>query len=162
VKAKGPFLLVRREVTELVGRFRQLHDDDPEAGGILLGIRKEGGHIEVVSATEPAAGDNRKRYFFFRDSKGHKEKADEAWAASNGYCHYLGEWHSHAEDHPSPSCLDRFEWIKLANQVKPIPLVMVIVGRRGMWVGTADRKSVRESRPLYNGVGMQQGLSTLK
>lgn len=145
---RGRFILIRPAVIELMDRFRQRGSDDPEAGGVLIGIRKKGGHIEVMSATEPMPGDNRKLFSFSRDIYGHKEKADDAWLASMGVHHYMGEWHSHAEDQPSPSFLDRLEWRKLVRHVKPLPLVAVIVGRVGLWVGVVDQKGIKECRSL--------------
>ncbi|MBU4046695.1 MAG: Mov34/MPN/PAD-1 family protein, partial [Gammaproteobacteria bacterium] len=58
------------------------------------------------------------------------------WAASQGTVRYLGEWHTHPEDHPHPSNLDRTEWQRLsAGRRDKRPLLAIIVGRKSLYVG---------------------------
>ncbi len=44
---------------------------------------------------------------FFRNVKKAQRIAEHAWKESNGERLYLGEWHTHPEDVPSPSRDDR-------------------------------------------------------
>lgn len=37
---------------------------------------------------------------------------DEAWRRSGGVTTYLGEWHTHPEEVPAPSVIDRIGWAK--------------------------------------------------
>lgn len=128
----GRLVVVSALVIKLVARYRQLKAGDPESGGILIGLRR-GEHFEITSATIPQADDKRTRFRFERVERGHADALKKRWAASMGTENYLGEWHTHPEDHPSPSSIDVSEWqraAKLHNQ----PLVMLIVGRKSTYV----------------------------
>ena len=91
----------------------QASDADCEAGGLLLGS-VHGAHMLIEQATVPTAWDKRFRYLFERMPFGHKAIALSRWTASQGTVRYLGEWHTHPEDYPHPSGLDRSEWNRLA------------------------------------------------
>ena len=105
-----------------------------EAGGILLGTI-HGSNILVTEATIPTTWDKRFRFFFERLAFGHRTVALLRWRGSSGTIRYVGEWHTHPEDHPNPSGMDRDEWNKLSKQRKDKrPLLAVIVGRRALHV----------------------------
>ncbi len=106
-----------------------------EAGGILLGYRR-GDHFEVIHATEPSEIDKRSRFHFVREAKYHSEIASKLWAKSNGTINYIGEWHTHPEETPTPSSLDINEWKKLTMKSSDQnPFVMTIVGAKELWTG---------------------------
>ena len=66
---------------------------------------------------------------------GHAAIALARWTGSQGTVRYLGEWHTHPEDHPQPSGLDRLEWIRLsARRLDKRPMLAVIVGRKSLYV----------------------------
>lgn len=112
----------------------QHRDTDCEAGGLLLGT-VHGVHLLIDEATAPTKWDRRFRYLFERTPLGHAGIALARWKASHGTVRYLGEWHTHPEDHPTPSSLDRSEWRRLANDRKDKrPLLAVIVGRKTLRV----------------------------
>jgi integrative and conjugative element protein (TIGR02256 family) len=107
---------------------------DCEAGGLLLGS-VHGSHMLIEEATTPTAWDKRFRYFFERMPFGHEAIALARWTSSQGTIRYLGEWHTHPEDYPSPSSLDREEWSRLSSRRRDKrPMLAVIVGRRGLHV----------------------------
>lgn len=107
---------------------------DYEAGGILLGS-VHGANMLITEATVPTAEDIRSRYYFERLPLGHGSVAMDRWKESQGTIRYLGEWHTHPEDYPSPSGLDRSEWNRLStNRIDKRPLLAVIVGRRDLYV----------------------------
>jgi len=125
-QVRTPFCLVL--VSEAAGaqirRYRQVRRRDPEAGGVLLGIRR-GPHFEIVEVTAPQTMDGRSRYSFLRTGKVHRRL---------GLVGYLGEWHTHPEKSPAPSWTDRFGWNRLFAQTRQ-PLVHLILGteRLGCW-----------------------------
>lgn len=113
---------------------------DAEAGGLLLG-EVRGGHLNLIDATYPTAADLRSRYSFERLPQGHAELAQKTWSDSRGRVRYLGEWHSHPEDHPIPSGIDRSEWKRLAFERKDKrPFLAVIVGRSDLRVELVPSK----------------------
>jgi len=109
-------------------------DFDCEAGGLLLGS-VHGTNMLIEQATAPTALDKRFRYLFERMSFGHEAIALSQWVASQGVVRYLGEWHTHPEDYPHPSGLDRAEWNRLsAKRRDKRPMLAVIVGRKALYV----------------------------
>ncbi len=115
-------------------RYIQTCDTDCEAGGLLLGS-VHGAHMLIQQATVPTAWDRRFRHLFERMPFEHEAIALSRWMASQGTVRYLGEWHSHPENHPHPSSLDRSEWGRLsAKRQDKRPMLAVIVGRKALHV----------------------------
>nr|WP_240635385.1 Mov34/MPN/PAD-1 family protein [Lysobacter enzymogenes] len=115
-------------------RYRQLRDADCEAGGLLLGS-VHGCHMLITDATVPTRFDKRFRFFFERMESVHRLVASTMWRQSKGLIRYLGEWHTHPQDQPSPSGTDILEWRDLAKKRRDFrPMLAVIVGRDGMHV----------------------------
>lgn len=115
-------------------KYIQAKDADCEAGGLLLGT-VHGAHVLIEQATVPTEWDRRSRYQFERMPFGHEAVALERWMASQGTVRYLGEWHTHLEDYPSPSGLDRTEWNRLSSSRRDKRSVLaVIVGRKSLYV----------------------------
>lgn len=109
-------------------------DADREAGGILIGS-VHGSNIAVLEATRPSWMDKRFRFLFERLPFRHGHISQARWKASGGTVRYLGEWHTHPQDLPSPSSLDRSEWNSLARKrADRRPMLAVIVGRKGLYV----------------------------
>jgi len=125
-------------LTESVLEVFQIHvqarPTDNEAGGLLIGS-VHGSNIALTEATAPTTWDKRLRYFFERMPFGHRSIAQKRWRESGGTMRYLGEWHTHPEDFPSPSTVDRTEWNELSRKrADGRPLVAIIVGRRGLYI----------------------------
>jgi integrative and conjugative element protein (TIGR02256 family) len=122
------------KVLDVFRQHIQRLDSDAEAGGLLLG-EVRGMHLNLVDVTFPTADDLRSRYFFERLPQGHAEFAQKVWSDSQGTVRYLGEWHSHPQDLPIPSGIDRSEWKRLASErINKRPFLAVIVGRAGLHV----------------------------
>lgn len=122
---------------EQVLRVFQKHiqqNGNSEAGGLLLG-RVHGANIALIEATVPTRWDKRFQYLFERMPFGHRTIAEKWWRASGGTVRYLGEWHTHPQDYPSPSAIDRIEWATLTKKrLDERPLLAIIVGRKGLHV----------------------------
>jgi integrative and conjugative element protein (TIGR02256 family) len=104
-----------------------------EAGGILLGrMLMASDHIVVDDVTVPGPHDRRSRFRFFRAERPAQTAVDAAWARSGGEINYLGEWHTHPEDDPTPSRHDHTDWQRLVmtQRYEQAALFFVIVGRR--------------------------------
>lgn len=127
------FIIVNASVMRQIGRHRQTARYQPEAGGILMGLRR-GRHIEVTMATTPKRADRRTRTAFDRASPFHQEFAVRAWRRFGCKLDYVGEWHTHPEHQPRPSMIDEAEWAKLIRRGKR-DLLFIIVGISGMWIG---------------------------
>lgn len=131
---KSRLLHFSMDTLEKFRQHIQSSDTDREAGGLLLGS-VHGAHLLIEQATVPTAWDKRFRYLFERMPFGHEAIALSRWTASQGTVRYLGEWHTHPEDHPHPSGLDRSEWNRLSAQRRDKrPMLAVIVGRKSLYV----------------------------
>lgn len=115
-----------------------------ESGGVLLGTVHERGLLVTV-ATTPTRLDRQFRYLFERLPFGHRAVAKRLWRSTAGTTRYIGEWHTHPQDIPSPSGLDLEEWLTLAKaRADKRPLLAVIVGRHGLHVELAHGSGHRE------------------
>ena len=139
-------LLIDDAVVDLVMGNRQLKSTDTEAGGILLGLRRDD-HLHVTGLTTPRPADKRSRTSFQRKDKFHQARALAAWRESGGVVDYIGEWHSHPERHPLPSSIDTREW-KSICQFQRKPMVFLIAGTLAhLWLGVGDNSDVRQALP---------------
>lgn len=128
-------VVVMCDVVKRLYQYRQLHPASTEAGGILIGERR-GRHIVITDISEPGLGDIRSRNQFTRKGEHHRHKANESFRTSGGYQDYVGEWHTHPEDHPHPSCLDMKSWRTGLSASQP--MVMLIIGRLSVWAGQKE------------------------
>lgn len=121
-----------------VERYRQSTLWASEAGGQLFGTI-DGDLICVTEASGPYAGDERSRYRY------RSNPATAQYAIEDRHKRgllYLGEWHTHAEDHPSASSLDDDAMHRLIgrSQLNSNALLMMIIGRAraaaglGVWI----------------------------
>lgn len=125
---------------------RNLQEGDlPESGGVLLGTVHERGLLVTV-ATTPTRLDRQLRFLFERLPFGHRAVAKRLWRSTGGTTRYIGEWHSHPQDIPTPSAIDLEEWRKLAEvRADKRPLLAVIVGRHTLHVELMHRNGRRQA-----------------
>lgn len=120
-------LRVEPALIKYVTQHRQLSGTSSEAGGQLFGIVNDR-EIRLVRATGPYRGDDRGRYHYRSDQLAAQRAI--ARQAKAGLL-YLGEWHTHAEDHPKASMSDKDAMKKLLRNSKlnANSLLLLIVGR---------------------------------
>lgn len=139
-RPNGAMLLVEPQVLARLAAFRQIETSAPEAGGILMGYRR-GPHTHVTEATVPTARDDQRRFGFFRRATHHQRVALRRWRESGETMDYVGEWHTHPEDDPSPSRVDVKHWREIA-QASPRPMVFLIIGRSSNWCGVGLKNNL--------------------
>ena len=138
-------LVLSDEVLSYVRAHRQLEDCATEAGGQLFGVVSPQ-EVLITVATGPYAGDTRSR-FSYRSSPQAANSAIET-QESRGLS-YLGEWHTHAEDSPTPSPYDKatMSAISKKSTLRAGAAMMLIVGRSeildGLYVGTFEKGKFR-------------------
>jgi integrative and conjugative element protein (TIGR02256 family) len=133
ISADAHVLVKVGQATLRIKAHVQRHDRSTEAGGILLGrLLTEDGGVIVDQVTVPGPQDRKSRFRFFRAERPAQKTVDEAWTRSGGEINYLGEWHTHAEDDPTPSPHDRTDWRRLlaTQRYEQDALFFVIAGRR--------------------------------
>ncbi len=126
--------------------FRQNSICDTEAGGIILGrFIKSCSDIVIDDITHPMPGDIRKRYYYYRRKEPHQELIEKLWITSNGTCNYLGEWHTHPEDYPTPSRFDYSNWKIVLKEFNydSKSLFFVIVGRKSISIWEGFKRDLR-------------------
>lgn len=115
-----------------------------EAGGVLLGRHLlDSEDVVVDEITGPQSSDRRTRFSFFR-SKKHEHIAKERWLSEANTLAYLGLWHTHPEDSPTPSSVDREDWQQAVTNdaFDGARLFFPIVGRKEIRVWTKSRSGV--------------------
>ncbi|MGE7713240.1 Mov34/MPN/PAD-1 family protein [Priestia megaterium] len=132
------------KISENVGRtflyYRQLEMQHTEAGGVLLGrFLSQSNDVVIDKITVPMKNDIRTRFFFKKNRVDHQSIIDKVWKKSDGTCNYLGEWHTHPEEHPTPSAHDKNEWKKILKHTvcDSDKLFFIIIGTKSIsvWVG---------------------------
>ncbi|MGO2236014.1 MAG: CBASS system CD-NTase/cGAS isopeptidase Cap3 [Marinomonas sp.] len=119
--------------------YKQLKRESSEAGGVLIGERR-GQHIVIWDISEPGIGDKRSRYSFDRLGKHHQKKINDAYSHSSGKMQYLGEWHTHPEDHPKPSIIDKNTWHNHLPVI--LPMIVIIIGRESIWLAKKTKGNI--------------------
>ena len=104
-----------------------------EKGGILLGKKELNTNTYVITEiTLPSKKDSAGRNFFIRSKKTAQKVINDRWNESEGIINYLGEWHTHSCEHPTPSHTDRL----LIEQIKKDKVgvlgcfFMIIIGQK--------------------------------
>jgi integrative and conjugative element protein (TIGR02256 family) len=106
-----------------------------EAGGQLF-ARVRGNDWEISTATGPRARDRRGRFSFWPHRASEQEEIFEHHARG---LDYVGDWHTHPEDTPSPSPDDLASIAEVVRRsTHHLPgFLLLIVGRRsfpdGLW-----------------------------
>jgi len=145
VLSNGGRIKIGEEAWETMGAGVQTDEKARESGGVMMGrFIKDCKDLVIDKVTQPMDGDRQSRYGFKRLSPLHQEILDKEWMASKGTCNYLGEWHTHPEDDPTPSSVDINDWKrKLRKDVfSGRYLYFLIVGTEkvGLWEG--DRRTL--------------------
>lgn len=139
-------LRIEPQALATIERFRQTSSSAPEAGGMLLATI-ERDLVRVVRATEPTATDRRSRFAFFPKLSHQQRVIDKQFRAG---LHFIGEWHTHPEPHPTPSSVDLRSMADCFRDSRHqlAGLVMLILGTEasfdGLWVSLhTDKNSHR-------------------
>ena len=142
VSSNAIMMVMSESVALTFDKYAQNNFFKTEVGGILLGKRRHG-HFEIVQVTTPTKFDKRTRNHWIRSDKIHADIAKKAWQDSAGEISYLGEWHTHPENNPTPSVIDIHEWSTISNSCdNPAGLMMVIIGINDIWCGLSKKDSL--------------------
>lgn len=142
----GQAVVLSAGVLEHLHRHRQTRCWHREAGGLLF-ARLDGPDVLVEAASGPRRQDRRGRHSYLPDRRAEQREIDARHTLS---LHFVGTWHTHPEDHPSPSAVDLASMgdIFAKSRHGLNAFVMAIVGRcvsaEGTYVG------------LWNGASMQR------
>lgn len=137
------------KVMQQIQSFATSDLSSKEAGGIFLGYYR-GPHVEVIDCTVPLPKDKRSMFGFLRRDPGHSATAIAAWKASGRKTAFVGEWHTHPEDNPTPSQVDRNTWLDLMMSRKSDPLIFLIAGRKAVYCDLGLENRLRRLEIMEN------------
>lgn len=149
----GCKIVITEEVLTKMVRHIQIGVKDPESGGVLTGVILDG-EIQVKNCSVPTKHDKRSRYNFVRSAKSAQAFINKRFASSGGTEVYLGEWHTHPEDHPMPSRIDIIDFKKTIqiSKINSETTLMIIVGKKDFYIGVYKYTILIQqcSRPILN------------
>lgn len=134
-------LVIEDEVLSGIYKFNPINYKH-ENGGVLLGKfnKKENKYI-ITNISTTNSKDRKGKYFFIRNKKQAQMVIDKYWKISNGKINYLGEWHTHDDQYPKPSFVDK-QLIKQMLNNKNIEIdnvFMIILGNdENLYICTID------------------------
>jgi integrative and conjugative element protein (TIGR02256 family) len=146
--ANGAGLILTDQVLDHFARNKQCRFYQRESGGQLF-ARFVGADTIIDEATGPRRADWRTR-FSYRAHRPAEQREIEARFALG--LHYVGDWHTHPEDRPTPSDNDLQTIADIANKSEHAlnGLILIIVGKmefpEGLFVGITRGHSVIEQR----------------
>jgi integrative and conjugative element protein (TIGR02256 family) len=131
--------------------FMASHTHKSEAGGILLGQVVERS-IYVLQLSFPNLFDKVNRHEFIRDKNAAQIIIDFSFYNSVNKTIYLGEWHTHPEDNPSPSPQDHKMIASqfLNNQINEDFLLLLIIGYKKAYIRLITGKAILQTSISLN------------
>lgn len=132
-------LHITEQVHGILKRYIQDDGKKNEAGGVLLGQIKNN-NIYLIRVTVPNKFDKASRFGFERNKEIAQILADYEFINSDKKTVYVGEWHTHPEDFPTPSGQDINmikDQLRLSKHIEPY-LFLLIQGRKDIYVGVYD------------------------
>lgn len=131
---------ITKKLIEQLSEYRQLDEDKPESGGVLIGKHlNSNGVILIDDYTPPQPSDRQGRYEYYRSHE-HNKVVQSIWEQSNHQSTYVGLWHTHAEPVPNYSAVDKRDWMTALNKSKyeGSVLFFFIIGQTHIrcWMGT--------------------------
>ncbi len=141
---------IYKTVTDKMNDYIQDVSNKPESGGILMGYVLKENVFAINDISLPTKLDKASRYNFTRSKKNAQLILNKVFKSSNGKQIYLGEWHTHPEDYPSPSSLD-LKSIKRqfhGNILNSPVIFMLIYGRKGFYVTYINKAGCQAEKKL--------------
>lgn len=149
IKSLHSDIFISTEVIALFKKHIQNKKDLPESGGIITGeiLDKV---IKIITCSEPSGDDIQSRYNFIRSHKTAQNFIDYRFELSNGTEIYLGEWHTHPEDKPTPSNTDLKSFYKTLkkNRLNSDVHFMIIVGIIETYIAIYNKGNIVEEKYL--------------
>lgn len=141
-------LVIDEKVCKFYDDYISSYDFVKESGGIIIGtLSLAENKVIITDVTTPHKKDISGSNYFKRAEFGHQEEMDSLWKESKCRKTYLGEWHTHRQDVPIPSFIDKADWIRIAkkdlNYKQPF---FIIVGKKKMKVWTVSRGKIIEMK----------------
>jgi integrative and conjugative element protein (TIGR02256 family) len=138
-------IIITQSALNVIEKYKQSTKNANESGGILLGQIKENA-VYILRVTIPNKFDKASRYSFDCNKDAAQVVIDYEFINSGKKTIYLGEWHTHPENYPSPSGVDK-KMIKkqyFKNKLNEPFLILLIQGLNGLYVAIFDGEKLEE------------------
>jgi len=140
-------IILPRSLQDQLIEFKQDSLSDCESAGLLVGHVRNNGDIWINKITKPKEQDIRTRTYFKLDASAHQNELNEIHTNSDQLLGYLGTWHTHPQNIPTPSGLDISDWKKHCNENLDRPLIFVVIGLQRVSVYMIKSNEVIEFYP---------------
>lgn len=134
-------VVLHAQPLDILEKFTQYSKKAPESGGIVVG-KLINDQINIFKLSVPTSFDKASRTNFERSKIGAQIILDYEFYNSNGQLTYLGEWHTHPEEFPTPSSTD-LNMLKdqfKNNKLNIDFLLLLIKGTKGLYIRLIDAK----------------------
>jgi len=132
---------------DVIEKYKQITKKSKESGGILLGqiIGKE---VYILKVSIPNKFDKASRHSFNCNKDAAQVIINYEFINSGKKTIYLGEWHTHPENYPKPSDIDKKMIIKqyFKNKLNEPFLILIIQGLKGLYIAIFDGKNITETK----------------
>lgn len=132
-------IYIHQEALSVMKAFTQVQTAQPEAGGIILG-KVKGNVVQVLKLSPPTELDKASRRNFERHRLSAQIVINYEFYNSHQQITYLGEWHTHPEDFPTPSETDKkmiFQQFR-NNKLHTPFLLLFIKGLKGIYAAVFE------------------------
>lgn len=138
---------ITRSALNLIEKFKQSSKKANEAGGILLGqVTNE--KVYILKVTTPNKFDKASRYSFDCNKDAAQVIINYEFINSGQKTIYIGEWHTHPENYPNPSGVDKrmIDNQYFKNKLNEPFLILIIQGLKGLYIAIFDGKILKETK----------------
>lgn len=159
----GVKILFSPEVLEHFSHHRQIKRDY-EVGGQLFAQFPPTGEVLIEKVTGPRKTDSKLRNFFKPNKRIEQQEINSLFG--EGY-HYVGDWHTHPESNPAPSCEDLHNIGNIFRKSRHSlnHFVLVIVGQAqapdGLYVGLHDGVTIKSCRPCASSLSQDDSYNAI-
>ncbi len=131
----------------VIEKYKQITKKAKESGGILLGQIK-GKEVYILEVSTPNKFDKASIYSFNCNKDAAQVIINYEFINSGKKTIYLGEWHTHPENYPKPSDIDKKMIIKqyFKNKLNEPFLILIIQGLKGLYIAIFDGKNITETK----------------
>lgn len=122
-------LLISKSVINTWQSLKQDKESKKESFGVLIGGQNQTAtRLWIEANSVPLAKDKSTRTSFSLKDTGHQKLVNKFYKSSKGTSGYLGTWHTHPEETPTPSRIDLKDWIFCCERNPDRKLIFVLVG----------------------------------
>ena len=130
-------IIINNNVSKILNSYKQIRKNINENGGVLMGELYPSSNKIIITHALVCNNQSSLRHSVNLNTKCLQKKILKIWKESNGRITYLGDWHTHPENKPSPSLTDYKTFVKnyYTSKFDQNILLYVILGKKNTkWV----------------------------